>query len=116
VFDRHPAAVVVERVDEDGDAQFGPAEGVGDGPFVTEVRQGDEHAIDLVTVRPEEVGALARVLQAFDGAVRRRSRIQGDYTESLGFEHLQDLWPARFAQVCREETAIANDKAECRGS
>ena len=112
VADGHLAAVVVEGVDEDGDVEAGPAQGVGDGAFVAEIRQGDEDAVNFVAMRLEQVGAFLGVGEGLDRAELGGVLGQGDGADALGFEDLEDVAAAGLAEVGGEEPAISDDEAE----
>ena len=109
-------AVVGERVHEDGDAEFGPADGVGDRALVAEVRERDEEAVDLVAVRLEEIGAGARVGEAFDRAEFRRLGVERDRAEPRALEGGEHLGAAGGTQMRGKKASITDDDAERRRS
>ena len=112
VLDRHVLGVVGECLEQDGHVEFGPAQGVGDGAFVAEVGQRDQHAVDLVAVGAEEVGAAAGFLDALDGPVARLFGREGDDVDALFGQHLEHGGAARVAQVRGKEAAVADDQPQ----
>ena len=111
VGDGHDVRVVGEGLHEHGHVEFGPAQRVGNRPLVAEVGQGDEHAVDLVTVAAEEVGGFLGVGNAFDAAIGRFVGIDQNRLDALLGEHLDNGLAAAHAQVFGEETAIAHNDA-----
>ena len=60
--DRHRPGSSGVACTSTGTSQVGQAQGVGDRPLLAEVRQRDDHAVDLVAVAVEQLGAPARLL------------------------------------------------------
>ena len=112
VGDRHLVGGVLEGVHEHGHVQPGPAQRVRDGALVAEVGQRHEHAVDLVAVRAEEVGAEAGFLQALDGAVVGGLDRGDDGADAQPFEHVEHGLPAGLAEVVGEKPAIPYDDAQ----
>ena len=109
------SAIVGEGLDQHRHAQVRPAQRVGHGALVAEVGQRDQHAVDLLAMCVEQLGALVGVLQALDAAVGRVLRPQRDDLEAGVFQHLDHLFPARLAQVAGKEAAVADDQSEGYG-
>ena len=57
--DQHARGRVWSGLHQDGNAEIRPAQRVGDGAFVAEVRQRDDDAVDFFAVFFEEVGAFS---------------------------------------------------------
>ncbi len=91
VRDRHPLAGVGEGVHEHRHVEAGPAQRVGHGSLVAEVRQRHEHAIDAIGMRAKQVGAGARVGQTLDGAERARLDRQRHGVDAFGLERGQHV-------------------------
>ena len=117
VGDGHLGRVVGEGVDQHRHVQAGPAQGVGDGALVAEVGQRDQHAVDLVAVRLEQIGALPRILQVSTLPVLGclPASAQTAWMPS-SLKDLQDGLAAAVAQVSREEAAVADDHAQGHGA
>ena len=101
---------------EHGDAELGPADGVGDRALVAEVRERDQEAVDLVAVRLEEIGAGARVGEAFDRAEFRGFGGERDGAKARALEGGKHLGAAGGTQMRGEKASIADDDAERRRS
>ena len=110
----HFGGVVGEGLDQHRHVQPGPAQGVGDRGFLAEVRERDENPVDLLAVRLEQFGALARIRDAEHGAVLGVLRGQADRPDAFLFQHLEDGLAPAFAQVAGEEAAVAYDHAQRR--
>jgi len=67
--------MVGRGLDEHGNLQVGEAQRIGETALFAEVREGDDDAVDLVSVLFEESCALLRVLVALDRAVRCLLRV-----------------------------------------
>jgi hypothetical protein len=72
LVDGHARTVVGKCVHEHWHVETGPSQRVGHGPFVAEVRQRHEDAIDLVAMQSEQISAGARVGQRLDRSIGRR--------------------------------------------
>ena len=114
MLDGHLRAFVAEGMDEDRHVERSPAQGIGDGALVAEVRERYHHAINGIVPRAKEVGAGPRIGQTLDRAVRRRLRVECDRPETFLRDHLQDLFPAGGAEVGGKEAAIPHDHAKGR--
>ena len=107
--DAHLAGRVGRGLDEDGHAQVGEAEGVGEAALFAEVGQGDDDAVDLVGVLLEEGGALLGVFVGFDRAVGGDVRGEHDGLDAGGFERGDHFQAAAGGEVAGKESAIAYD-------
>ena len=94
--------------------QSGETDRVRDPPFVAEVRQRHQDAVDLLPVRLEQIGALLRLGEGFDGAVFRVFRAQGDGVDALLFQHRENGLSPLLAELRGEKTPVAHKKPECR--
>ena len=108
----HLAGVVAKGVDEHRHVEAGETDGVGDGPLVAEIGQGDDDAVDLLAVLLEEVAAEARLGQRLDrAAVSGIGR--GDHRGEAGLlEDTQDSLTAADAEMIREKASIRDDHAQ----
>ena len=79
--------------------------------LVAEVGQCNEHAVDLVAVRFEEVGAAPGLRQRFDGPVVGGVFGRDDRRDAVPPEHVEDGFSALGAEVIREEAPVADDDA-----
>ena len=95
-----------------GHAESGPAQRIGHRALVAEVRQRDEHAVDLVAVRAEQVGAGPGVRQTLDGTVLGGVDGQRDDADAFLLEDAEHLGAPLRAEMSWKEAAIANDDAE----
>src|SRR5690606_19234295 len=113
--DGHLIGGVLKRVDEYRHIQIGPSDRVRDSTLVAEVGQCHQDAVDLVAMRPEEIGAQPRLLERLDRPVVR-DLFRGDHrADALTLEHVEYRSAARLAEVMRKESAVADDDAERYG-
>ncbi len=100
---------------EDRHVEFSEAKRVSDGPLLAEVRQRHEHAVDRITVRPEEIGALLRVFVADNGAEFRGRGIECDRFDPLLLQDCEDFLAAGLAEMGGEESPVPYDDSEGGG-
>jgi len=105
----HLGRIVRESVNEHRHAQVGEAQRVGDAALVAEVGQRDQHAVNLVAVRAEQLGAGVRFRQALHAAESGVLRAERDDLDALLREHLQHCLAPRFAQMAGEKSPVADN-------
>ncbi len=97
--------------------QAGELERVGHALFVTEVRQANEDAVDLVRVLPKELGALARISVRLDAAELGVVLAELDRLDAELGEELRHVRPRFRDELVWEKIAVAvNDPGQGRHS
>ena len=111
--DGHGVRPVGRGLNEDRDLEAGEANGVDDAALFTEVREGNDNAVNLVGVLFEQVGATLRFYVGFDGAIRRILGPEDDGACARGLKNLDDFVAACFCEVTWEKSAIAHHDTKC---
>ena len=86
--------------------------GVGDGAFVAEIRQRDDHAVNAVGIGAEEFGATHGLFVGFDRAVIAQLHVQNHHIHAGFLQHLYHLCPAQLGKVAREKAAISHNQPQ----
>ena len=84
----------------------------GDALLVAEVRQHDEHAVDLVAVAAKEIGAPPSLGVGLDAAKFRLGGRDHHGGDARGLQHGQHLGAGLADELVWKEIAIADDHAE----
>ena len=112
VGDGHPRRRVGGRLNQHRHVQAGQPQGVRDAALVAEIRQRDDHAVDLVAVLLEEVGAGHRFGARLHRSVLAVLGPQRDRAVAGGAQHFQHLRPAALGEVVGEEPAVSDDHSK----
>jgi len=110
VHQAHLALLIREGVDQHGNVELADAHGLRHGALVAEVGKGDQDALDLISVLPEEPAALLSLLPGLHGAELGVARAQAHYLDAGLLEDLQHLLAARFHKMIGEEAPVADHK------
>ena len=91
--------------------EIGQSQGVGNGALLSEIRQGDDDAVDSLTTFLEKLGTMPDLIAGFQCAVLALLRSQRHNVDASGSEYAQHLFPSTLRQVIRKEATITDDQA-----
>ncbi len=111
--DQHARGRVRRGLHQDGNAEIRPAQGVGDGALVAEVRQRNHDAVDFFSMFFEEVSAFSGVLERLHRAVFRIALFQRDRLDAFGIECGDHIATALAGEMTGEKSPVSNNDAEC---
>src|SRR5690606_28339786 len=77
--------------------------------LIAEVRQRDQHAVNLVAVLAEELSVQLRLTQRFNRAVSRIILANDDGVDARAIEYLQNSLPPADDEMFWKDSAIAHD-------